>query len=81
MSQSLHFAAGQIIFRQDDVSDFAYIIRKGRVEISREEAGAVTPLAILKPGEMFGEYGLLDNAPRSATAKALEEVELQIMEL
>ena len=62
-----------VIFAQGDRSRELYIVRKGRVGIytgygGRDEKHLVT----LEPGSYFGEMGLIDAAPRSATAIALE---------
>jgi len=54
-----------------------YIIQRGQVEISLpDEKGQVVSLAILGPGQFFGELSLLDSGPRTATARAATEVTL-----
>lgn len=76
----LEFAQGEVIFQQGYPADNAYTIIKGRVGIYLEELdGKEKPLAILKEGQMFGEMGIIDEAPRSASARALEAVVLQIV--
>jgi CRP-like cAMP-binding protein len=66
-----------VIFREGDSGDRCYIILKGEVRISKfipnigEEA-----LAVLKPGDYFGEMALIDNFPRSAHAIANSDSEL-----
>ncbi len=82
MSVKLDFAAGEVIFRQGYPSDNAYIIQSGVVEIYHEHPdGSEEHLADLEAGQMFGEYGVLDDAPRSASARAKTEVFLQIVPL
>jgi CRP/FNR family transcriptional regulator len=50
-----------------------YVILRGRVRLTQQsECDGVRPLAVLGPGEMFGEMALIDEQPRSATATALE---------
>jgi CRP-like cAMP-binding protein len=66
------YAAGETIFRAGDPSECAYRLEAGRIEIVREEAVGDVVLAVLEPGEIFGEMGLVDERPRSLTARALE---------
>ncbi|MGH2376865.1 MAG: cyclic nucleotide-binding domain-containing protein [Candidatus Limnocylindria bacterium] len=63
---------GQEIVRQGDSGVGAFIIRSGKVEIVQEHAGATEKMRDLGPGQFFGEMALLDEFPRSATARALE---------
>jgi CRP/FNR family cyclic AMP-dependent transcriptional regulator len=71
------FAKDAIIFKEGDPGDRCYVITNGDVRISKfilnigEEA-----LAILKPGDYFGEMALIDNFPRSAHAIANTDVAL-----
>jgi len=70
-------ARDTVIFKEGDDGDRCYIIMKGEVRISKfiphigEEA-----LAVLKPGDYFGEMSLIDNYPRSAHAIANSDAEL-----
>jgi CRP/FNR family transcriptional regulator, cyclic AMP receptor protein len=68
------FAAGEVLFSEGDASDRAYLLQSGRVEISKSTGGGSVRLAVLGAGELVGEMGLLEERPRSATARALEEV-------
>jgi CRP-like cAMP-binding protein len=65
-----------VIFHQDDPGDTFHILTAGSVKIALEsEGGDEAILATLRPTHSFGELALLDGAPRSATATALEAVE------
>ncbi len=65
--------SGTKIFQHGDAGDKLYLILEGRVRISREVAGmGEEALAILGPGEIFGEMALLDESPRSADARVHE---------
>lgn len=70
-----YFAAGETIFREGATADVAYLIHSGRVEIVKETDDGPVRLAFLGEGDMFGEMGVLDECPRSATARACEPVE------
>ncbi|CUW39202.1 Predicted Signal transduction protein [Magnetospirillum sp. XM-1] len=65
-------AAGEVIFRQGDSADMAYLIEAGTIQIRHDGPGEceARPLALLGPGEVFGELGVIDGEPRSATAIA-----------
>src|SRR5712664_3488211 len=67
-----HFAPGQIILREGDKGARLYIIEAGSVEISYGEGKRHVELARLGVGQYFGELSLFDDAPRSATVRALE---------
>ncbi len=76
-SENVKFDAGQIIFRQGDPSDKFYIITKGQVDVLRmdKRSGQETQVARLAEGQYFGEIGLLGRTERTATVKAVTEVE------
>ncbi|EME70919.1 signal transduction protein [Paramagnetospirillum caucaseum] len=63
-------AAGEVIFRQGDAADVAYLIEAGTIGIRHALEGESRRLALLGPGEVFGEMGVIDGEPRSATATA-----------
>jgi CRP/FNR family transcriptional regulator, cyclic AMP receptor protein len=70
------FNPGQVIFHFGDPGGLLYIIRKGKIKISHATAdGQEALLAILGKDDFFGELALLDEAPRSASAQALEKTE------
>jgi CRP/FNR family transcriptional regulator, cyclic AMP receptor protein len=68
------FAAGERIFAEGDPSDVAYIITAGSVEILKSAWPDDVLLALLREGDIFGEMGLIDEAPRSASARAAQPV-------
>ena len=63
----LRVEGGQVVFNQGDEADAAYVIVSGRVDVTAGHDGADVRLGELGPGEVFGELGLIDDAPRSAT--------------
>jgi CRP/FNR family cyclic AMP-dependent transcriptional regulator len=73
-------ALGTRIFQYGDPGDKLFIILEGKVRISREVAGmGEEALAVLGPGQVFGEMALLDEAPRSADARAHERCRLLVI--
>ena len=65
------FKCGDIIFRQGDPGDCMYDIQSGQVDIYVDFGGNnEKKIAQLMNGELFGEMGILDDSPRSATAVA-----------
>lgn len=65
------YPAEAIIFRHGEPGDRVYLVLQGHVRVSRDVPGlGEEALAVLGPGEMFGEMSLLDDCPRSADARA-----------
>jgi CRP-like cAMP-binding protein len=75
------YRKGETIFHQGDPGDSLYIIEAGSVKIvlptPEGDEGAI--IATLLRGDFFGELALLDGAPHSATAVAMEPTETQIL--
>lgn len=69
-------AKGAVVFQEGDFGPCAYLIERGRVEISIERNGEKVVLAERGAGEIFGEMAIIDNQPRSATVAAAEDCEL-----
>ena len=70
------FGADEMIFREGDASSSCYLIRSGHACALREHVdGRVITLARFGPGDIFGELAMLDNERRSASVKALDELE------
>jgi CRP-like cAMP-binding protein len=76
-AQPRRFRAGQVVFEENSAADSFFIIRSGRVQITKRlESGGQMLLAEEGPGAFFGEIALLDEGPRTATARALEPTSL-----
>ena len=65
------YAAADVLFREGDESNEAYRIVSGSVEILIRTPRGLMAVGQLNAGEIFGEMGLIDNKPRSATANLL----------
>lgn len=72
----VRFKPGGIIFRENEPGTEMFIIREGQVEILKNIGGTDRVLAVLDEGDFFGEMSVLDDLPRSATARAKSEVVL-----
>ena len=68
---------GSVIMREGDAVDSLYIVISGRLKVMMGEAdGKEVILGLIGPGEFFGEMGLIDDLPRSASVLAIEPCEL-----
>ncbi len=67
------FAAGTHIVRQDEVGDCMYILVHGRATVLHHKDGREIQLAVLQPGDFFGELALVDRGLRSADVLADED--------
>jgi CRP/FNR family transcriptional regulator len=65
---------GHVVFKEGDTGDRLFIVMDGKVKISRAATdGRENLLAVLGPGEMFGELSLFDPGARTATATAITD--------
>jgi CRP-like cAMP-binding protein len=70
------YKRGEVIFHEGDPGEALLVLESGRVKVfTYADSGDETLLAILGPGECFGELALIDGEPRSATIQAIEPVE------
>ena len=67
----------EVLFAEGDPGDRLYVIGSGKIKLGRTSGdGRENLLAILGPGEMFGELSLFDPGPRTATATSVGECRL-----
>ena len=72
-----HFRAGDFVFRQGDPALNFYSVEKGTLDIIRtDEDGTAELVAVLGPGDFFGEMALIEGRPRSASVQARTAVEV-----
>ena len=80
MTETREFKGGTVIFREGDWELVMYSVKSGKVGIyanyGKENCQLLTEL---EPGKMFGEMGLIEARPRSATAVALEDTEIEVI--
>ena len=71
------FRRGQIVFTRSDPGDTVIVVVSGRVKVTvRSADGGELTLAIVPPGGLLGELGVVDGGPRSADAETVEECQL-----
>ena len=73
------FTDGEVIFNEGDSSSEMYVVRAGKIEISKHVGGHEIRLAVLDRGAFFGEMSLLEGLPRSASARAVGNVSLLVL--
>ena len=73
--QRRRYAPGEVLFREGDMGEAVYLLRRGTVKLSKVDLGGhEKTLALLRPPEFFGEMAPLSDGTRSATAAAADEV-------
>jgi len=78
--KTLFFKKGTKIIEEGTLSDCAYIIESGRVQVSKTLSnGKEQIIGILEENDIFGEMSLIDSLPRSATVLALEDCTISVM--
>lgn len=77
LARERRYAAGERLFNEREPGDAVLVLLAGRVKLSCvTDGGREALLGIRVPGELIGEMSAIDGAPRSATATALEPVEV-----
>ncbi len=75
-----YFKKGVEIIKEGTLSDCAYIIESGSVQVSKIlSTGEEQVIGILQENDIFGEMGLIDCLPRSANVVALEDCTVSVM--
>jgi len=74
-ARSIRKARGEFIYMLGDSAGSVYFLRQGRVKLSvLSETGKEIAIDIIQPGEIFGEFALVDEAPRSNMTQALDDM-------
>jgi CRP/FNR family cyclic AMP-dependent transcriptional regulator len=78
---SVQLQAGTILFQAGEPGESLFIVRKGSIELYiKDTAGQKIVLTVAEEGQLFGELSLLDSGPRTATAVAVDEAELLVLD-
>lgn len=75
------YRLGDVIFEEGSTGGELYLILDGKVRISRNVSGmGEEALAVLGPGDAFGEMSIIDDFPRSADARVHEKCRLLVLD-
>ena len=73
-------APGTLLFREGDEGTTMFVLQSGRVRISKESEDGARTLALLGPGDFFGEMAILNRKPRTASAEVVEHAQLLVLD-
>ena len=73
------FEQGEIVLQEGTKGTSAFIVLSGAVEVLKRSGDKEIVVATLGEGQVFGEMGLIEDRPRSATVKAMTELRLQVI--
>ena len=73
------YAAGALICGEGEISDRVGRLLAGEIEVSKRHAGQEIAIGTIRSGEFFGEMGVLEGRPRSATLRAIGAVSVEYM--
>lgn len=71
---------GEVLFNEGDRGEIMYLIREGKIKITKGKGDEEKTLAVLKEGDFFGEMAIIDGSPRSAGAVAVTPVSLLVID-
>jgi CRP-like cAMP-binding protein len=75
LSRTAHehiFGAGEAVVRQNESGSSMYVVLAGRARVLLEPSGQ--EVAVISPGDIFGEMSMLTGDPRTATVRAIDDV-------
>jgi CRP-like cAMP-binding protein len=73
-SDVVTYRPGQVLMRQGDIGDAAYVIINGDAEVRISSGAGDIPIATLHAGDFVGEIAILCDTPRTATVSAVSEL-------
>ena len=71
---------GEVLFREHEPGETMFVLQSGAIRITKETRDGSKTLAILGPGEFFGEMAILNNKPRTATADVVERARVLVID-
>jgi CRP/FNR family transcriptional regulator, cyclic AMP receptor protein len=73
------YPKGQVLFNEGDVGEEMFVIQAGKIAIIKKVRDVVKTLAVLVPGDFFGEMAIVNSKPRTAGAVVEEEAKLLVL--
>ena len=74
------YGAGETIFNDGDRAEGCFLVHEGRVRLIKRVRSTERSLALLRPGDLFGEDALLPNSARRSTAIALSDLRVLVLD-
>jgi len=74
------FHAGDVLFHEGELGEEMYVIQSGTVEITKKTGDVDLPIATLGRGDFLGEMAILNDKPRTATARAQDDVRCLVLD-
>jgi CRP/FNR family transcriptional regulator, cyclic AMP receptor protein len=74
------FAQGTVLFQEGEPGKDMFVLQSGKISISKKVRDVEKVLAVLGPGEFFGEMAIISNKPRNATATVMEDAKLLVID-
>ena len=74
------YPAGTVLFHEGEAGKEMYVVHSGLVELTRRMKERDTVLALVRPGEFFGEMAIVNNRPRSASATVKEDSRILVID-
>ena len=79
MAETVSIPTGQLVLREGDPGDSLYVVLEGELEVTKCQGSQDVLLALYDPGQFFGEMALLEQAPRSASVRTVQESRLLVI--
>ena len=76
MAETVSLDAGELVFEEGSPGDALYVVLDGELEVSKRQGGQDVVLAVRGVGDFIGEMSILEQAPRSASVRTLQETRL-----
>jgi CRP/FNR family cyclic AMP-dependent transcriptional regulator len=74
------FPKGTVLFQEGEPGKDMFVLQSGKISISKKVRDVEKVLAMLGPGEFFGEMAIISNKPRNATATVMEDAKLLVID-